>query len=157
MLFGPADTFDQALLKQFASATLVSAPPRLGSAPFHIYIVQPLQAAPTSQASFTGALSLSASQPGTFTWHDPAASDGPTSRVVETNWTNLKNLPDTYGTMYNYNFSAQYVGNGLEGATGAAHCSFTNLAPGDQLLIPFQFHVSASFPGISLTKYQRRE
>jgi len=137
MLFGPADTFDQALLKQFASATLVSEPPRLGSAPFHIYIVQPLQAAPANQAFFTGDLGLNTSQPGTFTWHDPAASDESASRVVETSWTNLKDLPDMYGTMYNYNFAAQYAGNGLEGAPGTTHCSFTNLAPGDQLLVPF--------------------
>jgi hypothetical protein len=49
--------------------------------------------------------------------------------------------------MYNYNFAAQYAGSGLEGATGTSHCSFTNLEPGDQLLVPFQLpSASATWP-----------
>ncbi len=139
MLLGPADTLDEILLNRFASATLVSKPSRLDGAPFHLYIVQPLTAAPASQASFAHTLTLNVKQPGMLAWNDSASPAGPTMRLLETRWTNLKNLPAAYSTLYTYHFDARYSGHDIANQQpDSVDCRFTSLAPGEQLLVPFQ-------------------
>jgi 4-amino-4-deoxy-L-arabinose transferase-like glycosyltransferase len=135
MLLGPENMLDDALLNRFASATLISQPPRLGGAPFRLYIVQPLSVTSLSQATFAHSLTLHLNQPDMMAWNDPA---GATKHMFETHWTNLQNLPAAYGTMYTYHFDARYSGHNTDGQTGSAECSFSSLLPGDQLLIPFQ-------------------
>lgn len=144
MLLGPADTLDDALLHRFASATLASEPPRLGGAPFHLYIVQPLPVTPDSRESFVHTLTLSTSRPGAFAWND----GGSATHLFETRWTNLKNLPTVDGTLYTYHFDARYAGRGTDGQITSTECSFTSLTPGEQLLVPFQLPAGSTvLPG----------
>lgn len=139
MLLGPADTLNAALLTHFASATLISSPPRLGGAPFQLYLVQPLSATLHSPFSFAHTLTLQQAQPSTFAWTDPAAPQTGPTRVFETHWTSLKDLPAVDGTMYTYHFAARSTGQeGTDEQTSTTDCSFSSLTAGEQLLVPFQ-------------------
>src|SRR5579875_1774208 len=150
MLLGPADTFDTALLTHFASTMLVSEPPRLGGAPFHLYIVQPLTTTPEA-ASFVNALTLDRGRPASFSWHDPAQQTASTEHFLATSWTNLAQLPAAYGTTYTYHLRATYAGNGTDGQTGAADCAFTSITPGEQLLAAFPLPSGAAALPASLS------
>lgn len=137
MLLEPADTLDAALLTHFASATLVSEPPRLGGPPFRLYIVQPLSA-PLASASFVNTLTLDKGQPMSFSWNDPDNPNQPPLQLVDTHWTNLAEQPAAPGISYFYRFTAHYAGNGTNGEIGTADCGFSSLSPGEQLLVPFK-------------------
>lgn len=137
MLLGPSDTLDAALLTHFASATLVSKPPRLGGPPFRLYIVQPLSA-PSTTLSFVNTLALDKGQPMSFSWNDPDNPGQPPLQLVETHWTNLAEHAAAPGVSYFYRFSAHYSGNGANGEIGTADCGFSSLSPGEQVLVPFK-------------------
>lgn len=129
MLLEPGDALDIALLTHFTTATLVSEPHRLGGQPFQIYIVQPLPAAPDSQASFVNNLALSTNQPGTFVESKV--------HLLETRWTNLQTFPAKYDTTYNYHFVARAAGNDTNNPDRIVDCNVSSLAPGEDLLVPF--------------------
>ncbi|GHO53212.1 glycosyltransferase family 39 protein [Ktedonobacter robiniae] len=143
MLLEPNDLLDIALLTHFTAATLVSEPTRLGGQPFRIYVVQPLPATSGSQVSFTHALALSTKSPGTIVENQ--------LNLLETRWTNLKNLPAKYGTTYNYHFVEHASGNGTDGATSTVDCNFTSLTPGEELLVPFNLPAGNSAQPVSLS------
>ncbi len=149
MLLGPADTLDMALLTHFASVTLVSEPSRLGGPPFHLYIVQPLATTPGS-VSFANALAVDKGQPASFNWNDPGQPTSSTEHLLTTLWTNLQQLPEVYSTTYTYRLRANYTGNGTDGQTSAVDCTFTSLAPGEHLLVPFQLPTAATLLPASL-------
>ncbi len=132
MLFGPAEPLDEALVRQFTSAQLIKASARLGGAPFHLYIVQPLQAI-SSQTSFVHTLALAQKQPGTFLWQNTHS----TSRFFATLWTALGNQSAAAGTAYTDHFNANYLGKGTDSSGQSTNCGFTSIAAGEQLLVPF--------------------
>jgi len=138
VLLGPADPLTDELLHRFGSATLMSAPPRLGGAPFHLYIVHPLVAVPDAGGTFGQTLSMAKDRPGTVAWNNPNHVDQPTVHLFETLWTSLKSWPTEYRTIYTYRFYAQYSGNGTDGQMANTNCNFSHLEPGERFLIPFE-------------------
>lgn len=128
-LIGPyADQLD-AMLHQFATATLVAQPQRLGGQPFKLYIVTP---------GATGVATISASN-GTDTLPqlEPNAHlmTGPAGSMEVTRWRIQREAPVAPRTLYNYQFKLT-PGVGVKPATTT--CAMTTLHKNDQLLAAFQ-------------------
>ncbi len=134
MLFGPTETLDEALLKQYTSATLVSEPSRLGGAPFHLYIVQPVPAAPTTNPA---QITRHQKRPFVLVVRNTGVPSHPLARLLATFWHSHTQRLAHVGSWYTYHFAATYSGNGTNGESGTADCLLTSLMPGEQLLVPF--------------------
>lgn len=128
-LLGPADTLTETLLKQYsASLTLVAQPPRLGSAPFKLYIGQPVeQPAGNPQQAFMNHLRFLGASPG--------AGDG---SLLVTRWQILRAGPSASRTTYTYNFTAMP----LDAPPAQSQCVLDSLSVGDQLLVTFPLHAA---------------
>ncbi len=150
MLFGPTETLDEALLTRFATATLVSEPPRLGGAPFHLYMVQPF-AASTDATATTGSLTLAQNQANLLSWQDPSRPAQAAQRLLTTLWNNHEQRVAQTGSWWTYHFAAAYSGNGSTGQSSTANCQLTSLIAGEHLLVPFSLPGELSTPPASLT------
>jgi hypothetical protein len=146
VLLGPADALDQALLTHIAPAVQIAQPPRLGGAPFHLYLVQPL-AADSGTVAFANTLSAARGQLAGFTWSDPAEQSPPSLHLLTMLWTSMRAWAAADGTGYTYRFVARAQGV----ATSAVDCSFSALAPGEQLLTPFALSAVFSSQRTALT------
>jgi len=128
LLVGPYDTLTNALLSQFATATLVDQPVRPGGAPFRLYIVAPTTIQSSSRTGIFGTdLQLLNVQ-----------SQGlhlDNSSWLVTRWKLLRSARPGMRTVYNYGVTAQPGGTGGPGQQ--ALCSFTSMQAGDQLLVAF--------------------
>jgi 4-amino-4-deoxy-L-arabinose transferase-like glycosyltransferase len=136
ILFGPSETLDEMLMMRFTSATLLSAPPRLGGAPFHVYLVQPLRSSSGTTIT-SNALTLAQKRSILLDWHNPATPLQPVQRLLATFWSNAIWRPAASGSWWMYHFAASYSGNGTNGQSGVVDCRLTSLQPGEQLIIPF--------------------
>lgn len=143
MLLGPGEPLDQVLLTRFASATLVSKPPRLGGAPFSIYIVQPF-AGTTGTGAATGTFTLDHTQPALLSWQNPATPAQPAQRLFTTLWNNQAQRSANTGSWWSYHFAATYTGQGNNGNGNTADCRLTSLASGEQLLVPFTLSATSN-------------
>ncbi|HVB76108.1 MAG TPA: glycosyltransferase family 39 protein [Ktedonobacteraceae bacterium] len=134
-LVGPDDTLALSLLNQFASVTLVDRPPRLGSDPYNLMIVQP--AAPVSASAsnqkFANNLQLLDTQPRFI-------NIGSTT-LLATRWTFLRAIPLFYRTTYTYSITAALQ----TGSSWSRYsdCIFTSIRAGDQLIVIFPLPATA--------------
>ena len=125
---GPHSTLANALVKQFANATLVSTPSRLGGASFHLYIVSSLPEQATSKnASFGNDLQLL--EPSTQTV-DVAQKSWQVTR-----WSLLRPQVARLRTNYGYVMVATNSSNTAQQTTNI--CTFSAIHAGDQLLVAF--------------------
>src|SRR5256714_3643367 len=128
LLVGPYDTLTNALLSQFATATLVDQPVRPGGAPFRLYIVAPTTIQSSSRTGIFGTdLQLLNVQSQGLSLDN--------SSWLVTRWKLLRSAQPAMRTVYNYGVTAQTRGTGDPGQQ--ALCSFTSMQAGDQLLIAF--------------------
>lgn len=132
MLMEPYNDFTPAIVKQFATATLVDKPRRPGGAPFWLYIVtpKPVQAIPQAQLSVNNGQDLQL---------DTSAklfSFNGTPWII-THWTLLRSVPPGDDITYTYSITMTHFFNRLHYASMTNPCTFTAVRAGDQLLIPF--------------------
>ena len=137
LLVGPYDGLTNALLKQFATTTLVDQPARLGGAPFRLYVVAPAVAI-SSQKVFTGNLQLLDMQAQHLDYNG--------SSWLVTRWSLLHGEQPSFRTTYSYALGASFNGgqNGLGGQSGQGGqsvCTFTAIRAGDQLLAAFNLPI----------------
>jgi hypothetical protein len=138
LLVGPYGTMTGALLKQYATTTLVDKPERLGGAPFHLYIVQPLGGPTpnTSNEAFANNLQLLDSQAEQLRFDN--------STWLTTRWSFLRSAAPNYRTTYTYNMQALLDGN--QGPGVSSQCVSTSVRAGDQLVVAFQQPHGAAVP-----------
>jgi hypothetical protein len=132
MLVGPYDTLTNALLSQFASATLIDQPIRPAGAPFRLYVVSanPVisPAAQTSaQSTFAGNLQLLSTQAQSI------SSDNSSWEV--TRWSLLQSEQPSYRTTYSY--ALTMIPNSNSAQNSHSKCTFTDIRAGDQLVAAF--------------------
>lgn len=141
LLVGPHSTLANALVKQFASATLVNTPSRLGGAPFHLYLVSSLPEQVTSKnASFGNDLQLL----------EPSAQ---TVVVAQkswqvTRWSLLRPQVARLRTNYGYVMVATNSSNTTQQTTNI--CTFSAIRAGDQLLFAFSKPASSTTAPMSI-------
>ena len=129
LLVGPHDALTDALVKQFANATLVSMPTRLGGTPFHLYLVstQPVQTTANKDLFFGNDLQL--------------AERSAQKLVVAqklwmvTRWNFLHPQTAHLRTNYGYVLMATSNSNPVRQTTNV--CTFSTIRAGDQLLVAF--------------------
>lgn len=125
LLVSPYDPLTNTLLAQFARATLVDHPVRLGNPPFSLYIVNPptVQSGKTSDA-FAQHLQLSSiARPFIFQ----------KTPWVATQWSMLQAQPFAFRTTYTYQLKATAG----QQPTQISSCTLTTMRAGDQLLAAF--------------------
>ncbi len=132
MLMEPYNDFTPAIVKQFATATLVDKPKRPGGAPFWLYIVtpKPVQAIPQAQLSFNNGQDLQ------LDTSSKIFSFNGTPWII-THWTALRSLPPHDTITYTYSLAMTHFLNRFHYASMPNQCTFTAMRAGDQLLIPF--------------------
>lgn len=143
LLVGPYDSLTNALLGQFAHATLIAQPARLGGAPFKLYIVDSSAsiAPATPQTQFGNDLQLLGVQAPSF------AIDNSSWLVAR--WQLLRSAPSALRTTYSYAFSAQSA---ASATAMQATCGLSSLQPGDQFLTAFTLpQGSATPPAVTLS------
>ena len=135
LLVGPYDTLTNALLSQFATATLVEQPARLGGAPFRLYVVTPgtVQGS-TAVASFDKQLQMVQSQLLTV-------QNAP---WLVTRWSLLRSASPSLRTSYNDTITISP--NGDNSQSQSQQCSSTALQAGEQLLAAFPLSKKESAP-----------
>jgi 4-amino-4-deoxy-L-arabinose transferase-like glycosyltransferase len=133
LLVGPYDGLTNALLSQFAAATLVDQPARLGGSPFRLYIVAPAATPTSSQNMFTGNLQLLATQARHLNYNG--------SSWLVTRWSLLHSEQPSFRTTYSYALRVLLNGNGEQSL-----CTFTAIRAGDQLLVAFGLPKNGSVP-----------
>ncbi len=131
LLVGPYDGLTNALLSQFATATLIDQPARLGGPPFRLYIVTPTPASTSSQSVFSGNLQLIDTKAHYLNYK--------ASSWLVTRWRLLHAAQPSYRTTYSYALTAL-----LNGTRKQSLCTFTAIRAGDQLLVAFGLPQSAS-------------
>jgi hypothetical protein len=132
MLMEPYNDFAPAIVKQFATATLVDKPKRPGGAPFWLYIVtpKPVQAIPQAQLSFNNGQDLQ------LDTSSKIFSSNGTPWII-THWTALRSFPPHDTITYTYSLAMTHFLNRFHYASMPNQCTFTAMRAGDQLLIPF--------------------
>jgi len=138
LLVGPYDKLTGVLLGQFAVATLIDQPERLGGAPFQLYIVQPTAESnltSTTQA-FINNLQLLDNQAQHLSFAN--------STWLATRWSYMRSASPKYRTTYTYKMNTQLNGN--EGLSVSSQCVSTSIRAGDQLIVTFQLPKGASAP-----------
>lgn len=132
LLVGPYDTLTSALLSEFATATLVDQPERLGGAPFHLYIVQPIAGSKPgiTNEAFVNNLQLLDNQAQQLRFDN--------STWLATRWSFLRSAAPGYRTTYTYNMRAILNGDGNQGSSVSSQCVSTSMRAGDQLIVAFQ-------------------
>jgi hypothetical protein len=133
LLVGPYDGLTNALLSQFATATLVDQPARLGGSPFRLYIVTPAATATSSRNMFTDNLQLLDTQAQHLNYNG--------SSWLVTRWSFLRSEQPSFRTTYSYALRLLLNGNSKQSL-----CTFTALRAGDQLLTAFNLPKNGSVP-----------
>ncbi len=138
LLVGPYDKLSGILLGQFAAATLIDQPERLGGAPFRLYIVQPISGPKqtSSNEAFANNLQLLDNRPRQLSFDN--------STWLTTRWSFTRSALPQYRTTYTYTLRALFHGNGNKGLNVSSQCVFTSMRAGDELLVSFQQPTSAS-------------
>ena len=140
LLVGPGDKLTGALLAQFALATLVDQPERLGGAPFRLYIVQPMgepQPNATNEA-FVNNLQLLDNRARQFSFDN--------STWLASRWSFMRSAEPNYRTTYTYTMTALLHGNANNTSTISSQCDSTSIRAGDQLIVTFKQPEVASVP-----------
>ncbi len=129
LLVGPHDALTDALVKQFANATLVSTPKRLGGTPFHLYVVssKPVQATLDKDTLFGNDLQLAERSAQRL-----VVSQKP---WIVTRWSFLRPQMARLRTNYGYVMMATSNSNPIRQITNV--CTFSTIRAGDQLLVAF--------------------
>ncbi len=127
LLVGPYDGLTNALLSQFASATLVDQPVRPAGAPFRLYIVTSTPAQPSSQNTFTGNLQLLGTQVQQMSFNN--------SPWLVTRWSFMHAEQPSFRKTYSY--TLKVLPNGNSAQSSQSKCTFTAIRAGDQLLVAF--------------------
>jgi 4-amino-4-deoxy-L-arabinose transferase-like glycosyltransferase len=132
LLVGPDDRLTGALLGQFAIATLVDQPERLGGAPFHLYIVRPMGVPTpnTTNVAFVNNLLLFDNQARQLSFDN--------STWLATHWSFIRSAAPDYRTTYTYAMTALLHGNANDTSTISSQCVSTSMRAGDQLIVAFQ-------------------
>ncbi len=132
LLVGPYDTLTNALLSQFAIATLVDQPERLGGAPFQLYIVQTREGPKpnTTNKAFVNNLQLLDNQAQQLRFNN--------SIWLATRWSYIRSTAPNYRTTYTYTMQALLSGDGNGGSSVSSQCVSTSIRAGDQLVVTFQ-------------------
>ena len=125
MLVGPRSALTVALLQQFAQATLVGQPKRLGGPPFQLYIVSAVAQSMPGQEAFRGHLQVLDPEVRTLVSSD--------SSWFVTHWELQHAVPPAFRVTYGYNFTAQTT----DGYSGTSECSFSTMRVNDQLVAAF--------------------
>jgi len=141
LLVGPYDGLTNALLSQFATATLVDQPARLGGSPFRLYIVTPIASQSSSQDSFVQNLQLLDGRAQTLAFNN--------SSWLVTRWSLLHPMQPSFRTTYSYAMTAL-----LNGQSEQSACTFTSMREGDELLVSFATPASAAVPAMMTIKAQ---
>ncbi len=140
LLVGPEDKLTGALLARFAIATLVDQPERLGGAPFHLYIVQPM-AGPKPNATnqaFVNNLQLLDNQAQLLRFDN--------ATWLATHWSFIRSAAPNYRTTYTYTMTALLHGNANDTSTISSQCVSTSMRAGDRLIVTFQQPEGALVP-----------
>ncbi|GAC1377825.1 MAG: hypothetical protein NVS4B7_02690 [Ktedonobacteraceae bacterium] len=140
-LLSPYAQLTAVLLQQFASATLVDRPARLGAPPFQLYFVTPkrrFQQVSLHEA-FANHLQLVDVQ------HLPINVSKNSSWVVA-DWHLLRSAQSSPYTTYNYAFAARITT--LMNYSGRSLCTLTSMRPGDQLDVAFALPKIAPTPAL---------
>ncbi len=127
LLVGPYDGLTNALLSQFASATLIDQPIRPAGAPFRLYIVTSTPTQPSSQNTFTGNLQLLGTQAQQMSFNNLS--------WLVTRWSLMHAEQPSFRTTYSYTLKA--LPNGNSAQSSQSKCTFTAIRAGDQLLVAF--------------------
>ncbi|GAC1360257.1 MAG: hypothetical protein NVS2B12_09280 [Ktedonobacteraceae bacterium] len=143
LLVGPYADLANTLLRQFASATLVDQPSRLGGQPFKLYIVEPRPVVPVPQgrANFGNALALLTAVV------QPMRTAGQ-NRLV-TRWQILRSASGRPRVLYNYALEASLS----TGGQAESGCALTSLRQGDQLIVTLNLAHTAnmsSMPALTI-------
>jgi hypothetical protein len=125
ILVGPYDGLTNALLSQFATATLIDQPMRLAGSPFRLYIVTLTTAASSSRSLFTGHLQLLDPQAKHLSFNG--------SPWLVTRWTLLRSEQPSFRTTYSYVLTA--LPHDTMKQRRQSLCTFTAIRAGDQLLV----------------------
>jgi hypothetical protein len=133
LLVGPYDGLTRAMLSQFAVATLVDQPARLGGPPFRLYIVTPTATPAASQNMFTGNLQLLDTRDRHLNFNG--------STWLVTRWSLLRSEQASFRTTFSYNLRAL-----LTDYSEQSLCTFTAMRAGDQLLVAFGPPRNSSVP-----------
>jgi len=126
-------------LSQFAHATLVDRPARLGDALFQLYIVQPNSArdpAPPVR-SFQNNLQLLDEQA-----YQLAVNNSP---WLVTRWSMLRSEQRQIRMTYNYALTALLAGSSDQ--KNSSVCSFATMHAGDELFVAFHLPAEGTLPG----------
>jgi hypothetical protein len=125
------------MLRQFFRATLVEEPPRLGGAPFRLYIVDPRPISTPAPASFTQGLQLLAPTA------QPILGGSTNEQWLTTRWRITDNQPAAprTGTTFHFNWRRQ-------DARGASYfsCWLSSTRANDQLLTFVQSSQKSPLP-----------
>jgi len=143
---GPYDRLTNVLLSQFARATLIDQPKRLGGAPFSLYVIKPI-AEPkpgSSTETFENNLQLLGNQAQHLSFDN--------SMLLITRWSLVHSATMNYRTTYTYNMRALLNGNGDSGLSVSSQCVSTSMRAGDQLIVTFDLPRGDSVPS-SLTMF----
>jgi 4-amino-4-deoxy-L-arabinose transferase-like glycosyltransferase len=141
LLVGPYDGLTEALLSQFAAATLVDQPARLGGPPFRLYIVSPAATPTSAQNMFTSNLQLQDTQARHLNYNG--------SSWLVTRWSLLRAEQPGFRTTYSYALSVL-----LNDNSEKSLCTFTAIRAGDQLLVAFGLPGNGSVPASVTIKAQ---
>jgi 4-amino-4-deoxy-L-arabinose transferase-like glycosyltransferase len=150
LLVGPYDQLTGVLLGQFAIATLIDHPKRLGGVPFQLYIVQPIAPSKltSSNEGFVNNLQLldNRAQPLNFN----------SSTWLTSRWSFTRSASPNYRTTYTYAMKALLNDSGNAGLSVSSQCISTSMRAGDQLIVTFELPKGTSVPpsvSISATTY----
>jgi hypothetical protein len=137
LLVNPYAQLTLALLRSYASATLVAQPPRLGTLPFSLYIVRstPVGGHALAAQPFKNNLQLLSLQRERFQLPTGYAGSASSSNLLVSRWTMLRSIQPAAGTTYSYTLNATM--NSQPGSIMPSLCTFTSMQPGDQLFDAF--------------------
>jgi 4-amino-4-deoxy-L-arabinose transferase-like glycosyltransferase len=137
LLIGPYDKLTNILLSQFAIATLIDQPERLGGAPFQLYMVQPIAGSKlvSSHEAFVNNLQLLDNQSHQLRFNN--------SIWLATRWSFLRAAVPDYRTTFTYMLNVLLSDDVNHGLSVSSQCVSTSMRAGDQLIVTFPLPRSA--------------
>ena len=138
MLIGPYSPLTNALLAGYANATLVSEPPRNGSTPFKLYIVNASPQQPAAGSSFGSDLQQLTTPAQAFRYNG--------INYLVTHWSMLRSADAGYDKVYGYNF----IESAKPKQDTSTLCALTSMRAGDQLLVASRQPGNKPLPGTSM-------
>jgi len=135
-LVGPYDDLTNALISQFAIATLIGQPARSGGLPFKLYEVMPATERPSSNEAFVHDLQPLSLQAQRYNYKHIS--------WLVTQWSILQSESTAMRTSYSYALTAHM--NSSNAQVRKSTCTFTTLRAGDQLTVLFDLPVDESVP-----------